>query len=223
MCFQGLADYLLECCSAQAKANTLSLFSFLPILLTSIFISGPSRLWFILSCVSLLLHQILDIANKKQAYRLQSFSFGTYYFDHMCDTFSAMLIVYIMGTLFQVPHNWLWLCVFLFAILPFYIHHLTMYYNEYMCFPTISPATEGKLFTIQDCFYWKFCVLQGLFRQECMPSRWVDPNGSVLLRLSCVLLCSGSSCLLFWILGTFSKLVLNLTSSLPSRTCSSFL
>lgn len=56
-----------------------------------------------------------------------------------------------------------------------------------------------------------------------MPSRWVDPNGSVLLRLSCVLLCSGSSCLLFWILGTFSKLVLNLTSSLPSRTCSSFL
>lgn len=163
MCFEGLADYLLECCSAEAKANTLSLFSFLPILITSIFISGPSRMWFILSAISLLLHQILDIANKKQAYRLQSFSFGSYYFDHMCDTFSCLLIVYIMGTLFQVSHNWLWLFIFLFAILPFYIHHLTMYYNQYMCFPSISPATEGNL-SIQPrsaypgdrMFYWLY-------------------------------------------------------------------
>lgn len=105
--------------------------------------SGPSRFGFALTAVSLLLHQILDIANKKQAYRLQTFSFGTYYFDHTCDTFSIMLIVYIVGTLFQVPHNWLWLGVFVFAILPFYLHHLTMYYTEYMCFPAISPVTEG--------------------------------------------------------------------------------
>ena len=26
---------------------------------------------------------------------------------------------------------------------PFYVHHLTMYYNEYMTFPLISPTSEG--------------------------------------------------------------------------------
>jgi hypothetical protein len=103
--------------------------SFLPIFITSIFISGPTRLWFLLTAISLLLHQIFDIANKKQAYRLQSFSFGTYYFDHTCDTFSSMLIVYIMGTLFQIQNNWIWLFIFIFSILPFYVHHLTMYYT----------------------------------------------------------------------------------------------
>jgi hypothetical protein len=118
--------------------------SFLPIFITSIFITGPTRLWFLLTAISLLLHQIFDIANKKQAYRLQSFSFGTYYFDHTCDTFSSMLIVYIMGTLFQIQHNWIWLLIFIFSILPFYVHHLTMYYTEYMCFPSISPVTEGN-------------------------------------------------------------------------------
>lgn len=122
----------------------MSLCSFLPVFLTSVFITGPSRLWFLVTAISLLLHQILDIANKKQAYRLQTFSFGTYYFDHMCDSFSCMLIVYIIGTLFQVSHNWLWLLIFLCAMLPFYVHHLTMYYTEYMCFPAISPATEGN-------------------------------------------------------------------------------
>jgi len=40
-----------------------------------------------------------------------------------------MLIVYIIGTLFEISHNWLWLFIFLFAILPFYVHHLTMYYT----------------------------------------------------------------------------------------------
>ena len=141
LCFEGLADYLLEFFSADVKANTFSLFSFLPILLVSIFISGTSRLAFALTGISLFLHQILDIANKKQAYRLQTFSFGTYYFDHMCDSFSAILIVYILGTLFEIPHNWIWLGIFAFALLPFYVHHLTMYYTEYMCFPAISPAT----------------------------------------------------------------------------------
>lgn len=115
----------------------------MPILLVSIFISGPSRLSFASAGIALFLHQILDIANKKQAYRLQTFSFGTYYFDHMCDSFSAILIVYIIGTLFEISHNWLWFCIFVFALLPVYVHHLTMYYTEYMCFPAISPATEG--------------------------------------------------------------------------------
>ena len=141
--FDGLADYILECCSAEAKANTLSFFSYLPLLVTSIFISGPTRLWFLAALVSILLHQILDIANKKQAIRLQTFSFGTYYFDHMCDSFSIISIVYIMGTLFQLPFNWLWLCIYIFALLPFYIHHLTMYYSEYMTFPLISAVSEG--------------------------------------------------------------------------------
>jgi hypothetical protein len=143
LCFDGLADYLLECCSAEAKANTLSLCSLLPVLITAIIVSGPTRIGFLIAAISFLLHQILDIANKKQAYRLQTFSFGTFYFDHMCDTFSCMLIVYIVGTLFKISFNWLWLLIFVFAILPFYIHHLAMYYTEYMCFPSISPVSEG--------------------------------------------------------------------------------
>jgi hypothetical protein len=145
LCFDGLADYLLECCSAEAKANTLSLCSLLPVLITAIVVSGPTRIGFLMAAISFLLHQILDIANKKQAYRLQTFSFGTFYFDHMCDTFSCMLIVYIVGTLFKISSNWLWLLIFVFAILPFYIHHLAMYYTEYMCFPSISPVSEGTL------------------------------------------------------------------------------
>lgn len=127
--FDGLADYLLECCSAEAKANTLSLCSLLPLIVTAILVSGPSRTAFLLVGISILLHQILDIANKKQAYRLQTFSFGTYYFDHMCDSISCLLIVYLMGTLLMLPNNWLWFCIFCFGILPFYVHHLTMYYS----------------------------------------------------------------------------------------------
>lgn len=142
--FDWLADYLLECCSAEAKANTLSLFSLLPLLLTSFFITGPSRFWFLIAGISILLHQILDIANKKQAYRLSTFSFGTYYFDHMCDSVSCMSIVYIIGTLFELSNSWLWLCIFCFGMLPFYVHHLAMYYSEYMFFPLISPASEGN-------------------------------------------------------------------------------
>lgn len=183
MCFQGLADYLLECCSAEAKANTLSLCSFLPIFITSILVSGPSRIGFLITAVSLFLHQILDIANKKQAYRLQTFSFGTYYFDHMCDTFSCLLIVYIMGTLFSISHNWLWLLIFLFGILPFYVHHLTMYYTEYMCFPSISPVTEGKFISIQDCLFFKSYALLGLFLLPSSSSPSEGQLGSLLQEL----------------------------------------
>lgn len=93
--------------------------------------------------VVLLIQQILDLANKKQAYRLGSFSFGTYYFDHICDSFSVVCIVYIMGRLIGLENNWLWLCIFVFAVLPFYLCHLSMYYGEYMYFSAISPVSEG--------------------------------------------------------------------------------
>jgi len=143
LCFDGLADYMLECCNAEAKANTLSFLSFLPLFIANLLISGPSRLGFLLGAIAIFMHQILDIANKKQAYRLQSFSFGTYYFDHTCDSVSCLLIVYLMGKLLAIPGNWIWLGLFFFAVLPFYLHHLTMYYGEYMCFQAISPVTEG--------------------------------------------------------------------------------
>lgn len=173
MCFEGLADYLLECCSAQAKANTLSLCSFLPILITSLLVSGPSRFAFVITAISLFLHQILDIANKKQAYRLQTFSFGTYYFDHMCDTFSCMLIAYIIGTLFSLSHNWIWLLIFVFAILPFYVHHLTMYYTQYMCFPSISPATEGTISILYRFINFGDLMHCGsYFTYSLYPTRW---------------------------------------------------
>ena len=70
LCLEKLADCLLECCSAEAKPNTLSLCSFLPLLLVSIFVHSEQRIWFILTAIAFFLHQILDIANKKQAYRL---------------------------------------------------------------------------------------------------------------------------------------------------------
>lgn len=143
MCCEGFANAMLERCNAQIKVNTLSFCSFLPILLTSFLVERPSTFAYLITGISLMIHQVLDIANKKQAYRLQTFSFGTFYFDHMCDSFSSMLIVYIMGTLFCIKHNWLWLAIFAFSMLPFYIHHLTMYYTEYMCFPSFSPASEG--------------------------------------------------------------------------------
>lgn len=82
-----------------------------------------------LAAVAFFLHQILDIANKKQAYRLSLFSFGTYYVDHIYDSYSCILIVHIVGTLLNINYNWIWFSIFAFAILPFYTHHLTMYYN----------------------------------------------------------------------------------------------
>ena len=98
-----------------------------------------------LGFIAILLQQILDIVNKKQAYRLQTFSFGTFFFDHICDSFSIICIVYIIGRLLLIPNNWLWVCVYTFGILPFYISHLSMYYGEYMKFPYISPASEGLI------------------------------------------------------------------------------
>lgn len=92
-----------------------------------------------------MLQQILDLANKKQAHRLNSFSFGTFYFDHTCDSYSVICIVYIMGRLLMIPNNWIWLCLFVFGVLPFYVAHLGMYYGEYMKFAAISPVSEGMV------------------------------------------------------------------------------
>ena len=139
MVLDNIADYLLECCSAEAKANTLSLFSIVPLGIVTLLVpSNPTTIYYVMAFIALLLQQILDLANKKQAYRLQTFSFGTYYFDHICDSFSIIFITYIMGRLLMIQNNWLWLCIFLFAVLPFYIFHLSMYYGEYMYFNNVQ-------------------------------------------------------------------------------------
>lgn len=136
------ADYMLECCSAEAKANTLSLCSMIPLIIVTFIISQqPGFIDYFLALIALIFQQILDIANKKQAYRLQTFSFGTFFFDHICDSFSIICIVYIMGRLIMLPNNWLWMSIFVFAVLPFYIAHLSMYYDEYMRFSTVSPVS----------------------------------------------------------------------------------
>lgn len=105
----------------------------------------PSRIYFFLTLIALICQQILDIANKKQAYRLQSFSFGTYYFDHLCDSFSVIFIIYNMGRLLSLSNNSIWYCIFAFGILPFYIYHLGMYYGDYMYFGALSPVSEGLI------------------------------------------------------------------------------
>ena len=142
-----LADRFLACCSPEIKANTLSLLSVLPLIIVTFFISKqPKSVHYVLAFIAIFLQHILDLANKKQAYRLQTFSFGTFFFDHICDSFSIMSVVFIMGRLLSIPNNWLWLCAFVFAVLPFYISHLNMYYGQYMNFPALSPVSEGVIF-----------------------------------------------------------------------------
>lgn len=142
--YDRLADYLLECCHSEAKPNTLSLFSFLPLFVLAFIVRGPSSASFLLTIIGILLHQLFDIANKKQAYRTQSFSLSTYYIDHLFDSLSSTFLVLIFSSLFQLSPTATLTAVFFFAILPFYTHHLAMYNNEYFTFSLISPATEGR-------------------------------------------------------------------------------
>lgn len=51
-----------------------------------------------------------------------------------------------MGRLLSISNNWLWLCIWVFGVLPFYVAHLNMYYGEYMNFPALSPVSEGLIF-----------------------------------------------------------------------------
>lgn len=100
--YDKLADYLLDCCNSEAKPNTLSLFSFIPLFILSFVVHGPSTFSFLLTIVAILLHQLFDIANKKQAYRLSSFSLATYYIDHLFDALSAVFLVLTIGTLLEI-------------------------------------------------------------------------------------------------------------------------
>jgi len=100
--YDKLADYLLECCNSEAKPNTLSLFSFIPLFILAFIVHGPSTLSFLLTIIAILLHQLFDIANKKQAYRLSSFSLATYYIDHLFDALSAVFLVLTIGTLLEL-------------------------------------------------------------------------------------------------------------------------
>jgi hypothetical protein len=126
--YDKLADYLLECCHAEAKPNTLSLFSFVPLFVLS-FLATPSTPGFLLAIPALLVHQILDIANKKQAYRLSKFSLATYYIDHLFDSLSCAYLVYIVSQLLSLSGPATLTAVFFFGLLPFYTHHLAMYNN----------------------------------------------------------------------------------------------
>ena len=97
------------------------------------------------------MHQLLDIANKKQAYRLNKFTLATYYIDHIFDALSCTCIILLVGRLIELEPGSLLTAIFFFGMLPFYTHHLAMYNNEYMTFYTLSPNTEGK-----DLFYQRF-------------------------------------------------------------------
>ena len=140
-CFDRLADYLLECCHAEAKPNTLSFFSCLPLFILSLFAPLPSRISFALSVLAILIHQLLDIANKKQAFRLSQFSLATYYLDHVLDAISCLSLVFLLSCLLELSAGGTLTGVFFIGMLPFYTNHLAMYNNDYMTFPKISPAT----------------------------------------------------------------------------------
>lgn len=141
--YDKLADYLLDCCNSNAKPNTLSFYSFLPLFILAFIVQGPTTFAFLATIFGILLHQLFDIANKKQAYRLSSFSLSTFYVDHLFDSLSATFLVYIISCLLELSASSILTAVFFFGILPFYIHHLVMYNNEYFTFPLFSPPTEG--------------------------------------------------------------------------------
>lgn len=141
LCYDRLADYMLDCCNSEAKPNTLSLFSFLPLFVLAFLVRGPSTLSFLLTIFGILLHQLFDIANKKQAYRLSSFSLSTYYIDHLFDSLSASFLTLTISALMQLDSSATLTAVFFFAILPFYTHHLAMYNSEYFTFSALSPTS----------------------------------------------------------------------------------
>ena len=89
---------------------------------------------------AILMHQVFDIANKKQAYRLSEFNLTTYYLDHLYDSLSCIEIVDMTTRIFQVDNDTRLTCIFFFGMLPFYTHHLAMFANGYLTFYTFSPA-----------------------------------------------------------------------------------
>ena len=147
--YDKLADYMLQCCHAEARPNTLSLFSFIPLLVLSFIVKGPSTVAFILTILGIFLHQLFDIANKKQAYRLSTFSLSTFYIDHLFDSLSCTFLILIISTLLRLDANATLTAVYFFGMLPFYLHHLAMYNNDYLIFAKFSPNSEGKYIVIQ--------------------------------------------------------------------------
>jgi hypothetical protein len=141
--YDRLADSLLEYCHSDAKPNTLSLFSFIPLFVLAFIVRGPSTASFLLTIIGILLHQLFDIANKKQAYRLNCFSLSTYYIDHLFDSLSCAFLVLTISALLELDSSSTLTAVFFFGVLPFYTHHLAMYNSEYFTFSVISPTTEG--------------------------------------------------------------------------------
>lgn len=103
----------------------------------------PNSGIFGIAALVLFTHQIMDMANKKQSYRLYNFSLGTFYTDHMYDSLSVNFIVYIISRLMGYEIPFVWIFIFIFGLLPFYLAHLRMYYTGYMEFQLFSPTTEG--------------------------------------------------------------------------------
>ena len=131
---------MLECCSPEAKPNTISIFSLIPLLVANCVIS-PGEWWsFVVAILAIVMHQVFDIANKKQAYRLSEFNMIMYYLDHLYDSISGIQIVDMTAKLIQVDNGTRIACIFLFAMLPFYTHHLSMHASGYLTFYTFSPA-----------------------------------------------------------------------------------
>ena len=73
--------------------------SFLPICILSAFRLHGDRLWFVLALIALFVHQVMDIANKKQAYRLKEYNLKSFYIDHIYDSLSCGIIVGVIARL----------------------------------------------------------------------------------------------------------------------------
>ena len=94
-------SYLPNCPSHQMVElqNTLKLLrkiSFLPLFILSFIVTGPSTIFFLLTIISIFIHQLLDIANKKQAFRLSQFTLAVYYIDHIFDALSCTCIILVI-------------------------------------------------------------------------------------------------------------------------------
>jgi hypothetical protein len=63
--------------------------------------------------------------------------------DHMYDSISCCLIVYLITNALQLSNEGIFTSIFFFGMLPFFTHHLAMYSSGYLTFQAFSPGTEG--------------------------------------------------------------------------------
>lgn len=108
----------------------------------------------LLVLVLLFLYQLLDNLNLKQALKQNGINLQTVYIDHICDSLSCSLIAMSMSHLLGLSVVQGWFVLLGFALVPYYVDHLAMYYSDKLEFEVVNPVDEG---TWQDTQVWRYC------------------------------------------------------------------